>query len=192
MDYVDKPIVVSNLMQQIGRCRARRVDMSPFGPDAKGFFGPSAEGDGFNHGRCDDSMTQVSAEIHIHTAVVWGYTHSLPVKQPQVTGFKLSSSAAWKSPLPLQAKYVTWSSLSSLARSRVQSSREQKNSTKGCHTHQQSWIQTKSFMGCIPSGRQTHQVDPSQRFRGRCGSRSHQAEKRLSTNPSESNQSTHS
>lgn len=23
--------------------------MAPFGPDAKGFFGPGAEGDGFNH-----------------------------------------------------------------------------------------------------------------------------------------------
>lgn len=33
--------------------------MSPFGPDAKCFFGPGTEGDGFNHCRCDDSVAYV-------------------------------------------------------------------------------------------------------------------------------------
>lgn len=59
MDNVDEPIVVSDLTQKVGRCRARWVYVSPFGPDAKGFFGPGAEGNGFDHGWCDDSVAYV-------------------------------------------------------------------------------------------------------------------------------------
>lgn len=56
VDDVDEPIPIPDVFQKLCRRRTRRIYMAPLSPDAKRFFGPSAEGNCFDHCWCDDSV----------------------------------------------------------------------------------------------------------------------------------------